>query len=682
MADLKDNMDNNAEKAQDIKTATRTNFFQRMAARFGFTVVRSTEDKNRKNKKNSTYKIIQKPTSNQLLNKDEKEELDLIGKLVVNNTLSTTVQDLFDEWVEDTQNTYANITERQERLNAFTYMCDNEGIVKSAVTLVASEVASLSEDTAFSVISEDKNWQDEINFLLKDVWNLDQSRIYSLAWNLFLYGEAFLGKEVTSAGVVGLNNVSVNEILERLEFKPSKVAEFCTQMKAGNGKSGSTGFTVNLATPTNGGFGRSNLDFNVGNRQVAYTSRDELLRNYIENIAEVSSVEYFTPHLLGYRIYGDQLVAPWQVSHFRFNANVSEFWPYGQPPLIACLSAYKMLQRVMGLDDLEKLLSMPIHLYKVKTNGATVGRAFDIVNTVKERYENVGLVSGAAGIEGPSLATNIWTSDDLVSMETVQADKTNDSSATDKMRFFNSRLTTATGIPMSYIDPSAEGFQMSGVALSTLFKPFRTLVENLRGIISAEIEDTIRLHDSIRGVSTPAFTLSMNVINPVATEDTSSKLELADTIMDTVALLLGLDGKEALPKTVKKDILTKYADFSVTDLESYEHTLEEEGEATSKASDEELDADFGEPMDSEDTGDEEDLGESVKRAKKTLIQERYNVAKRSVDLKYYLTEAVGTLKMRRSVNHFSSGYTDKLNEEMGTFLSNRPKRKGKKRIQS
>lgn len=686
MADIQNNTEINAENAEKITTASRTSLFQRLASRFGFSVVRPTDVKSKKDKKGSTYRIIQKPTNSQLLNKNAKEELDLISKLVANSKLSSTVQDLFEEWVEDTQNTYANISEREERLNALTYMCDNEGIVKTAVTLVASETASLSEDVAFTVISEDKKWQDEINFLLKDIWQLDRPRIYSLAWNIFLYGEAFLGREVTSAGIVGLNNIGVNEILERLEFKPSKVAEFCTQMRAGNGRTGSTGFTVNLATPTNGGFGRSNLEYNAGNRQVTYTSKDELLKNYIENISEVSSLEYFTPHLLGYRVFGDQLVAPWQVSHFRFNSDVSEFWPYGQPPLLACLSAYKQLQRVMGLDDLEKLLSMPIHLYKVKTNGATVGRSFDIVNTVKERFENVGLIAGSAGIEGPSLATNIWTSDDLVTIETVQSDRPNESGSTDKMKFFNSRLSTATGIPMSYLDPNSDNFQMSGVALSTLFKPFRTLIENIRGIISAEIEDSIRLHDSIRGVATPDFTLSMNVVNPVATEDTNSKLDLADSVMDTVALLLNLD-KESLPRSVKKDILTRYADFSTTDLENYEAILEDEGVEKSEISDEEADADFGEPVSNDESAEEsadEELGESLNRTKKRLIQERYNVAKRSPDLKYYLTEAVGTLKLRTSTNHFSEGYANKLNAEIGTFLANRPRRRkaSKKRLQN
>ena len=681
--DIKTNEEINSEKAKDIRTTTRTNLFQRLAARFGFVVVNNPDERKRKTKQNSTFQLIQKPTETQLLDKSPKEELDLISKLAASQKLSSTVQDLFEEWAEDTQNTYANIQEREERLNAFTYMVDNEGIVKSAVNLVASETASLSDICAFGVTSEDKKWQEDINYMLKDVWRFDQPTIYSLAWNIFLYGEAFQGRELTSAGIIGLNHISVNEIAERLEFKPAKVAEFKMQMQAGSGNQ-STGFTTNLTRPTNSTFGQSNLNFNFGNKQITYKSTDDLLKDYIEHLAEVSSAEYFTSHLLGYRIFGDMLVAPWQVSHYRFNAGVSEFWPYGQPPLLACLSAYKQLQRVMGLDDLEKLLSMPIRLYKVKTNGATVGRAFDIVNTVKERFENVGLVSAAAGMEGPSLCTNIWTSDDLVNIEVVESSKSSDSGATDKMKFFNSRLTTATGIPMSYIDPSSEGFQMSGIALSTLFKPFRTLIENIRGIITREVEDTIRLHDSIRGVETPEFVITMNVINPVATEDTSSKLELADKVLETVAMLLGVD-KEKLPKEIKKDVLVRYADISNTELENYEATFETEGVEESEISEEESEASFGEESEIPDEESSEDLGENtirdLRRLEKKLIQERYNLAKKSTDLKYYLVEHLKTLKTRNGTSSFCEGWSDRHNSEFGKFLSSRPKtRHGKKQI--
>lgn len=685
----------NSEKAQEIRTATRTSLFQRLAARFGFAVTSDKKDKNlAKNKSiKSSYRLIKKPTESQLLNKSSKEELELINKLAADSKLSSTVQDLFDDWAEDTQNTYRNIQEREERINALTYMCDNEGIVKTAVTLVASETASLSDPCAFTVISENKKWQDEINYTIEKIWKYDQPTVYSLAWNIFLYGEAFQGREVTSAGIVGMNHISVSEIAERLEFKPSKVAEFKMQMQAGSGGQ-SAGFTANLTMPTNGGFGASNLNFNFSNKQISYISTDNLLKDYIERLAEVSDLEYFTPHLLGYRIYGDQLIAPWQVSHFRFNAGVSEFWPYGQPPLLACLSAYKQLQRVMGLDDLEKLLSLPIHLYKVKTNGATVGRAFDIVNTVKERFENVGLISGAAGLEGPSLATNIWTSDDLVNIETVEANRSSDSGSTDKMKFFNSRLSTATGIPMSYIDPSAEGFQMSGVALSTLFKPFRTLIENIRGIIMAEVEDTIRLHDSIRGVETPDFTISMNVVNPVDTNDTQSKLALAGEVMDTIAALLGVSAEE-LPRSIKRDVILRYADIPNAELENYETLFETDGVEKSEVSDEELNSGFGDSAPSEDFDDEDmgadesadaddvDMEESTnnRQRKGKLLQERYNLLKNKASITYKLAEKLHTFSTRKATTVFNENCHSNHYAEMTAFMKQRPSRKhGKKRI--
>lgn len=662
------NENRNEKIGNEIKTVTRTNLFQRLAARFGFGL--------NKTKNQSSFTIIKKPTQSQLDSKSIKGETDLVNQLLKTGKLSSTIQDLFDDWVNDTQNTYANIQEREERINAFTYMCDNEGIVKSAVNLTATEVASLTSNTAFTVISEDEEWQDEINMMLKDVWKYDQPTIYSLAWNIFLYGEAFQGREVSSAGIVGINTLKVSEVLERLEFKPAEVANFNMQAQAGSGGQ-STGFTVNLTMPTNSSFGASNLNFNFSPKRVTYKSTDNLLRDYIQNITDISSEEYFTSHLLGYRIYNDMLVAPWQISHFRFNESVSEFWPYGQPLLLSCLSAYKQLQRVMGLDDLKNLLSMPIHMYKVKTNGATTARAFDIVNTVKEEFENVGLMSTSAGLEGPSLCTNIWTSDDLVTVETVKGESSG-SEGTDKMQFFYDRLQIATGIPRSYLDPSADGFQMSGVALSALFKPFRTLVENIRGIIISEVEDTIRLHDSIRGVETPDFVLSMNVINPVATDDIQNKLQLSDSVLDTVANLLGVEDKSQLPQLIKKDVLTKYTTLTNTEIDNYINILKQDGLEKPVINSEELSADFG---DVSETDSEEVVEESYLRNKKNkLIEARYKSAKPAT-VKYFLVEQLHKLDLTTTTNRFCEKCNSKTTAEEIKFLKNNTKRKhGKKRI--
>lgn len=688
MSGLNTEKDEQNEKlGNEIHITARTNLFQRLAARFGFAVVKNKETSaNKRLKSTSTLKLITRPTDSQLKSKDVKGELDLVKSLVGQTKLSSSVAELFDEWADDTQNTYRNIQEREERLNALTYMCDNEGIVKAAVNLVASESSSLTDRVAFNVISEDEHWQERTNALLKDVWKYTQNTIYSLAWDIFLYGEAFQAREISSAGVVGIEAVKVNEIVERLEFKASKMAEYNLQVTGGVGGQ-SSGFTLNMTTPTNGSFGTSNLTFSQNMHKTSYTSTNELLKNYIENIVDVSSTEWFTPHLIGYRIYNDQLVAPWQISHFRLNADVSEFWPYGQPSLLGCLSAWKQFQRVMGLDDLATLLNMPKYMYKVKTGGATTARAIDIVSTVKERFENVGLASYSAGMEGPSLCTNIWTSDDLVTIEKTGGDGTTDGSNTDKMKFFYNRLALATGAPMTYFDPNSEGFQMSGVALQALYRPFRTLVESIRSVIIEEVEDTIRLHDSIVKVDTPDFVLTLNVENPVATEDLSARLQLADGVMDAVANLLGLSDKAELPQTVKKDVLSKYASLSVSELDNYLDTMKEEGPTKDAESEgEEGDEGFedegfedeGFDEGSEDNGDFE---ESYRGTKRRLIEARYKAAKPEI-IQYYITEQLGKLVIPKSISHFCDGFNSKRNAEYSAFLKERTSKKhGKSKLQ-
>ena len=676
--------DRNEQISNEIKTTTRTNLFQRLAARFGFGV---TQKDSQKNKANQDFVLIKKPTADQLLSKNIKDETDLIHRLFKDGKLSSTIQDLFDDWINDTQNTYANIQDREERINALLHMCDNEGLVKNSVQLVASEVAALTDNVAFTVTSEDEEWQDETNETIKNVWKYDAPTVYSLAWDIFLFGEAFQGREVSSAGVVGLNTLKANEIIERIEFKPAQVMNFNAQLTVGGGKS--SGFSANITNPTQGSFASNNLSFSP-HKATVYRSTDSLLRDYIQNISDICADEYFTSHLLGYRIANDTMVAPWQVVHYRFNEHVSEFWPYGQPPLLACLAAYKQLQRAMGIDDLKQLMSMPIYMYKVKTNGATTARAFDIVNTVKEEFENVGLIASAAGMEGPSLCTNIWTSDDLVTIEKVAGDSVNEGAGVDKLDFFYKRLAQCTGIPMNYLDPSAEGFQMSGVALATLFQPFRTLVEQIRNIIATEVEDNIRLHDSIRNRKTPPFVLTMNVINPVATDDLSNRLQLADTVLDTITSLLGLEDKTQLPQSIKADILAKYACLSTTELKGYMNVLDQEGaEEASPISQDEMDSSFGDRDNTEyDEGPDEEtsLEESkqhqlFRRKKQRLIEARYRAAKPE-DIKMFLTEKLGTLRLPRSISRVSTTYSSKFNAEVGSFLveNRKTKKRGKRKL--
>lgn len=696
-------MADNQEIAKEIKTSSRTGLFQRMASYFGFSIKPEELSKD-KDKRSAEFNLIATQAKDAFVNKKQSEALEVIERLS-GGKLSDAIQDLFESWMNDTQNTYANIEEREDRLNALLYMHDNNTDIEAAVRLLCNEVAMLSDNIAFTVLSEDQDWDDETNYLLDNVWKLDEDLVWALAFDIILFGEAFLGNETSSAGITSVEILKPNTVVEKLEFKPIEVANFKAQMQA-NG--GSTGFTANLATMANN-YNATNTSFTFAKKAQIYSSKDNLLKNYVENIADCAANEFFKSHLLGYRMPNDLMVAPWQIQHFMMGEHSSEFYPYGRPMLLSCLAAFRQAQRAAGLEDLRKMLSLPITMWKVKTGGETPLRALDTVTTVKERIENVGLTQEASGMEGPSLISNIWTSDDLVTVERQLGDGGTDEGTVNEQKYLDSKITACTLVPRAYIDPNADGFQMSGKALSQLFAPFRSMVETIRKIIRNGIMDEIETHYAIQNREVPDYVLTLNVINPMADEDMGTKLSSADEVMDRVAALLGVGEKESLPKSVKKDILTKYGNLSPEELSKWEDTYEEEGkdEDAEEVDQEAVDSGFGsddatgfgmsgpaggEDEGSEDMGGEDTFEESVlnkkalNKRKQKLIEERYKAYSKE-DMRYLLTESLGQLKTFTSSSYFCPAGRRRTarQEESIAFINSvngGSSKKGKKKLNS
>lgn len=674
----------NSELASKIKTSSRLGIFQRLASFFGFSLNTQGSKKDRKEGSVKDFNIIPNQPKNQYVDQKPSEALKDIENINYQD-MSSTVQDLFDSWMSDTQNTYANINERIDRLNALTYMIDNQSYIKAAVILTANAVADTSSEEVFSVISEDEEWADETNTLIKDIWKINSQTLYDLAYNLEVYGEAFQGLEVLSSGVSSVEILKPTEIAEKLVFKPLEVSNFYSQMK---GSGSSTGFTVNLGSMSQN-YMQTNTNFNFTPKQNIYKSKDDLLKQYIENITDTSSNEMFKTHLLGYRLPNDQMVAPWQIQHYVFGEHSSEFYPYGDPPLLSCLSAFKQAQRAAGLEDIRKMLSLPFTQYKVKTGGTSIGKAFDIVNTVKERYENVGLTQETSGLEGPSLTSNIWTSDDLVTVDRQTGDSTTTEGTVSEQKYLDSKIGICTFVPKSYIDPSSESFQMSGAALAQLFTPFRYQVENIRKIIVKGMMDLIELHYAIQNKKVPNYVLTINSISINSNESVNSSLQQADAVLEAVAGLLGVEITE-LPKSVKKDILTKYGSLSSEELNKWLQSLETEGkeEVEANVSEEDMESSFGDEAETEieesSEGDNEGFEESYNNKKKKLLEQRYRLLTEST-LDYYLTEALDTISTKNKTLKFvrSDRQINPELQDVKDFMKTlKTTRKGKKRLQS
>lgn len=679
-------MADNSEIAKEIKSSSRLGLFQRAASYFGFSIKPSEINKD-KDDKGREYQLIQTQNLNAFEGKPQSEALQDIEKIALQD-MSSSIQDLFEAWMNDTQNTYANIQEREDRLNALTYMADNQSYIKAAVVLTANEVSMVSDNVIFTVLSDDPDWDEQINYLLDKVWKIDEQTIYDLAYDLTLYGEAFQGLEVSSAGIIGMEVLKPNEIVEKMEFKPVEVANFYAQCQA---NTGSKGFTANLNQMTQS-YMQTNTNFQFNQNQKNYISKDELLKDYVENIADVASNEMFKSHLLGYRLPNDTMVAPWQVAHYMIGEHSSEFYPYGCPPLLSCLTAFRQAQRAAGLEDLRKMLSLPFTQYKVKTGGVGMARAFDIVSTVKERFENVGLTQETAGLEGPSLVSNIWTSDDLVTVETSSAGDAGTSEGTvSEQKYLDSKVGICTFVPRTYIDPNSEGFQMSGVALQQMFAPFRTQVASQRKIIRNVIEDLIERHCAIANIKVPDYVLTMNVVNPTDTSQISTKLQNADAVLEAVAGYLNIE-KEKMPSDIKKDILTKYGDLSPEELKKWAETLDRQGEVEPEVEvdQEDAEAGFGDDI----GGGMGDLGgmeeapaepteeSTIKQKKNKLVEARYKSFS-TEDMVYLITARKRIWETSKCTRTFvdSDHRLSRASEDMFKFFEqHRSTHHGKKKI--
>ena len=68
----------------------------------------------------------------------------------------------------------------------------------------------------------------------------------------------------------------------------------------------------------------------------------------------------FDTKLLGYELEGQIFVPPWSITHFRYNSDRSEFYPYGRPPLLTCLAPFKLTLATKTLQGLARAMSFPL----------------------------------------------------------------------------------------------------------------------------------------------------------------------------------------------------------------------------------------------------------------------------------------------------------------------------------
>ncbi len=516
-----------------------------------------------------------------------------IGSIFEKTPLTSNLEKYFDSYLNDNMISYSDIRERQARLNMLSDMYYNEVYVSRVVELVADEATQLDAQNRILAVESPNLAFTQRCYELFSLWGITAQRIHKVCMDLELYGEAFWSNKITpNAGVTKIIPVSVNDVMERLEFSPEKMAKYLAErdgfMKASQNRSTKLKALVDLI--------KSNQTVNIS-----------------ENFADM-----FDTKLLGFELHDGLVVPPWALTHFRYDADSTEFFPYGRPPLLHCLTPYKQMWSTMTLQGLARMMSFPLTLYKVKVpEGTSPGRAFDIVNEVREEFDNLGVSPASMGSEVYTVNTKIWMPDGLLEIDTKE--NKIDIGSVDDLELYMKRMASAAGVPKGYIDPTEESWGTSGIALMEQYKPFARHVSEIQQNFLAELGVLIRLHFAITGefdYNTP-FILSMRFPAKEMSEEQrngrTASMELTTSIMDLLKTSLGLGDDEGLPVEVVKDILTKYTFLDPTDIQKWmASTLanvdtsknDEDGEGGG----DDADDIFGGGDDGGDSGDLGDLG--------------------------------------------------------------------------
>jgi len=475
-----------------------------------------------------------------------------LGSIFKSAPLATSLNKYFNAYVNETTLVYSDIAERQQRLNELRFAVLNDPFLSRVCQLVSDEATQLDDQNRLlSVESPSIPFVNKCYELFSQ-WGLTQQRISSVCYDLEQYGEALWSHRVTEKGVESIQPLKVPALKERLEFSAARMAEVVSQMtgeqETMKNRSTKIGRLVDLITTRSGRDQLSDLD---------------------ENFADM-----FSSKLLGFEFADGIIVPPWLISHFRYRADNSEFFPYGTPPLLMALAPFKMCYSTMQLQGLARASSFPVQIYKVKqTEGVGVATAFETVNSVREDYENIGVSPLSNSLEVYTVNTKIWVPDGLLEFEVQKSEV--DMDFTGDLEMYQDRVATACGIPKGYLDQEFGGFGQSGIALMEQYKPFGRHVYTIQSSFLETLGQLIRLHFAITGefdYNIP-FVLSMRFpaedMGDEKREARSASVELANGIIEMLQGVLGMEEGEPLPEDVVADILSKYTFLDPTDLQRW-----------------------------------------------------------------------------------------------------------------
>lgn len=478
-----------------------------------------------------------------------------LGSVFNSAPLATTLEKYFDAYINETTIVYSDIAERQQRLNELRFAVLNDPFLSRCCRLVSDEATQLDDQNRLISIESPSVAFINRCYELFAQWGLTQQRISSVCYDLEQYGEALWIHKVSDRGVEKITPFKVPQLKERLEFSPVHMAEVIAQINGGNDLNKSRGQKLDKL-------------INMLLHKDGENSEGEVW-DLNENYADA-----FDTKLLGFEFDDGIILPPWLVTHFRYQADNSEFFPYGYPPLLMALAPFRQVYSTMALQGLARAASFPVQVYKVKgTEGVGVETAYDTINRVREEYDNIGATPMSNSIETYTVNTKVWVPEGLLSFEVIESKI--DANFTDDIELYQDRVAIAAGVPKAYLDQEFGGFGNSGIALVEQYKPFARHVYTIQSSFLEGLGQLIRLHFAISGefdYNTP-FVLSMRFpaedMGSEKRDARTASLDLTDRVIQMLTNALGMEEGEPLPDDIMIDIMSKYTFLDTTDIQRW-----------------------------------------------------------------------------------------------------------------
>ena len=468
-----------------------------------------------------------------------------VGQALINELstptgpLHSTAEKLFNYWLNDTTDNYTELSNRKQRVDQLAYAVLNDPYIGQTVQLYADEACQLDEqDTIINIETPDPRMTRDMYNLL-NLWGITQTRIRSTIENLATYGDAFWANKITENGVERIIPLQQLQVTDRLEFNPIKVLEV-----------------------------KKRREGNFWN----FANKNYLIRQMLDQMEDTGDfADLFDSKLFGFTIDSELVVPPWAVTHFRVGYDLGQFYPFGTSPILGALAPFKQTQSTITLQSMARMMSFPITLYQVKTSDSMdEGKQFNVVNNVREKFENIGVTPKIGSSEVWTVNTEVWIPDGLLKVDVIKPDINFDN--VDDLKFYNNRTAVASGMPTSFWSEAWYDVNQSGKSLLRQYKPFARKTYSLQSAFLSGVSDLFRLHFAITGAydfRTP-FTLSMKFPAEEESEDRQNartkSLELAKDVINIVKASIGASEEESLPPDIVRDIIGKYSFLDATDI--------------------------------------------------------------------------------------------------------------------